>query len=132
MENFIISREALKGLVPSNFESFGLYFTFFIMNVLVFSISIGIVNTLLFIKNKKEIFVKNKPELWIGFALFAFLCLVGVFQGELTRLWMFVVPFFLFPLSVIIEKITNRQFNTILSLLFLQSVVLQILFYTYW
>ncbi|MDP2684188.1 MAG: hypothetical protein Q8P20_03960 [bacterium] len=132
IENFFISHAANSELVISNFDSILIYFTFFVMNILAFGIALGIANINLFINNKKEIFIKSKPELWIGFVFILYLCLIGVFQGELTRLWMFVVPFFLFPLSIIVKKISNRQFNTLLSLLFLQIVVIQILFYTYW
>lgn len=132
IENFIAAKGANQEAVISNFQSIGIYFTFMIMNILAFGFSLGIVNLLLFIKHKKDIFKTNRPELWFGFAYVAFLLLLGIFQSELARLWMFMVPFFLFLLAEIIEKFTKRQFSAVLSLLFLQIVLIQALFYTYW
>lgn len=132
IENFVVARGANREVVISNFTSLGTYLLFMAMNILSFSLALGIMNVLIFIKSKKEIFARARPELWLGFAYVLFLLVVGVFQGELARLWMFVVPFFLFPLSVVVQKLSHRQFNVFLSLLFLQIVLIQILFYTYW
>jgi len=132
IENFIIARGENQGAVINNFSSMGTYLTFLIMNVLSFGFALGIVNLLFFIKNRKDFFIKSRPELWIGFTYVAFLLMIGVFQGELARLWMFVVPFFLPALARGVARISQRQFSTVLSLLFLQIVLVQILFYTYW
>ena len=132
IENFIVSRGANQEIVISNWQSVWVYFIFIIMNLLSFGISLGVANGLIIFKDKNNFFIKNKPELWLGFAYVLFLLSVGVFQGELERLWMFVVPFFLFPLGKSLEKISERKFSLILSLLFLQIIFIQVLFYTYW
>ena len=132
VENFMVARGANQEAVISSFESIGIYFTFVIINILAFTFALGITNVMVFIRNRKDIFIKNRPELWIGSVYLLFFLSIGVFQGELARLWMFLIPFFLPPLAVVVKKISNRQFNALLSLLFLQIVVTQILFYTYW
>lgn len=132
IENFLVAKAASKEAVMSNFQSAAIYAIFFIMNILDFGFALGIVNLLSVMQSKKEIFLRNRPELWLGFAYVLFLVVIGVFQGELLRLWMFVVPFFLFSFGVFVEKISERKFSLVLSLLFLQIIFTQVLFYTYW
>lgn len=132
IENFIVARGFNQEAVISNWQSIGVYLTFLIMNVLSFGFALGVINLLIIFKDKYNFFIKNKPELWLGFSYILFLLLIGVFQGEVERLWMFVVPFFLFPLGASLTKISEKKFSLILSLLFLQIIFIQVLFYTYW
>lgn len=132
VENFMVSREANQEAVNSNFQSLSIYFIFLIMNILSFGFSLGVANLLIIFQNIRSYFVKNRPELWIGFGYVLFLFLIGIFQGELARLWMFVVPFFLFSIGKNLEKNSDKSFSLLLSLLFLQIIFVQILFYTYW
>jgi uncharacterized membrane protein YhaH (DUF805 family) len=132
VENFQASHAANQEAVISNFGSVGIYFTFVVMNILTFSLALGIANLSVMTKKWHELWQRNRPELYFGFAYVAFLLAVGVFQGEIERLWMFVVPFFLPAIAKATEKISHRQFSSLISLLFFQIVIIQILFYTYW
>ncbi len=132
IENFQSSLAGNQGAVQSNFESLKIYFTYFSINIVDFFVSIGIATTVLFFSKLKLFYSDRGSIINTGFVFLLFLLLIGVFQGELMRLWMFVIPFFLFPIARMVKSLSSRQLGLFLSLLWFQSVVLQILFYTYW
>ena len=76
----------------------------------------------------------NRHNIWLslGFLIVLFFLLIGVFQGEIERLWLFITPLFIIPLSSLYRDVEGRQFSGILALLFFQIFITQILFYTYW
>lgn len=131
IENFFAARAANQHIVSSNFESLRIYLIYFLMNVVDFTIYLGLPLLLLFISRGKNIF-KDNLFFKIGLVNLAFLLVVGVFQGEVERLWLFMVPFFIILFHEISDDENKPLFSATLALLFFQIIVTQVLFFTYW
>ena len=130
--NFLIGRQANAEVVESNWRSVGTYGTYLIMNILAFFIYLGVIHIPWIIRYFKSFFNRHNIWLSLGFLIVLFFLLIGVFQGEIERLWLFITPLFIIPLSSLYRDVEGRQFSGILALLFFQIFITQILFYTYW
>ncbi|MBI5728702.1 MAG: hypothetical protein HY983_00445 [Candidatus Magasanikbacteria bacterium] len=130
--NFFIARSYNSALVESNFSSLLVYFGYMFMNVLEFGFYFGIPLLVVFIRQWPESF--QKSALWFKFGLFnlTFFLIVGIFQGEVGRIWLFIVPFFLFFYSPFFVLEDKKFFSAFLALLAAQSIIVQLLFYTFW
>lgn len=131
VENFFAARGANQEAVRSNFESLGMYLTYFVMNFVALGVYLGIPNVIILVRNIKRFFTEKKEAL-MPFIMLAFFLLIGVFQGEVGRLWLYWLPLFVIPLGYSVQKYRESQFTAVLSLLFFQIIILQVLFYTYW
>ncbi|MBI2989752.1 MAG: hypothetical protein HYY51_00995 [Candidatus Magasanikbacteria bacterium] len=132
LENFLAARGANSETVQSNFSSLGIYVVFFLMNILAFAIAMGIAHISGFFQRFRD---KNKTARhyhYIGYVFVLFLLAIGIFQGEVGRLWLFVFPLFLPVLSSMIKQESETKSASLLCLLIFQSFAFQILFYTYW
>lgn len=129
--NFIAARATQSGIVQSNFASLSLFITFAFMNISSFFLYLGIPNCILFIK-QWSLFKQRTMPYFLGFIMVLFFIALGIFQGEVERIWLFITPLFLLPISLVIKNYSERTFKGYLSLLFFQSIVIQTLFYTYW
>lgn len=132
IQNFMVSRGVQGEVVRSNFESSFIYLAYFIMNLVSFGVYFGIPNIYLLFNNFKEVMNQEHLEAWLGFIMVAIFLLIGVFQGETERIWLFLAPLFILPLVKVIRNFTFSQVSALLSFLFFQIVFTQILFYTYW
>lgn len=129
--NFFIARQVQGQVVASNFASAGMYALFALMNITSFFFYLGIANVILLGKKMKTV-LDNKKILGVGFVLVIFFVLIGIFQGEVERIWLFLLPWFLLPIVKSIEDLSDQQFGLLLSLSFFQIIITQTLFYTYW
>jgi hypothetical protein len=112
-----------------------LYFIYLGMSILPVWIYLGWSNILSYFGTLKTAISEKGANAYgqlaiLGFGLIMVLHLLGIFQGENERIWMFLLPFFILPgAKAIIDK---DDVAPVLSLLFLQIISFQILFYTYW
>lgn len=132
IENFNTARsmQALS-IGNSNFDSVGLYLTYAFMNISAFFVYLGVPNLIVLIKKHSSLRQVCQMGL-VGFPTVALFVLIGIFQGEVERIWLFITPLFILPLVFIITNYFQKQYAAILALLFFQSIIIQILFYTYY
>lgn len=130
--NFLVARHATTEWVKSNFETPWIYMTYALMNVLAFGIYLGIGNIMLFARRIKSFFSERRYLLLAGPAMVAFFVMVGIFQGEVERLWLFLTPLFVLPAAMAVDAYKGRAFSVIVALSFFQIIITQTLFYTYW
>ena len=131
-ENFWVSRAAQNAEIKSNFESLLIYFVYFFMNLSAFAVYLGLPNVFLLVGRIKEFWRRENLAASLGFIMVGLFLLMGIFQGEVERIWLFLTPLFILPLMKIVKDWEPLRFNALLSLLFFQIITLQILFYTYW
>lgn len=129
LENFFAANNFQHEVVQSNFVSLWIYFLYLIMNVVSFGIYLGLPNVVLLFGKIKNFISEFQPAA-LGFYMIAFLLLIGVFQGETERIWLFLTPLFILPISQVIAAESRK--SAVISLLFFQIIITQILFYTYW
>ena len=132
VKNFTLSRQLSAQWIESSWKSPQIYVIYFIMNIVAFAVYLGIANLPFFINYFKSFFSKKNLMMAAGFATVLLFLTVGIFQGEVERIWLFITPLFILPLVRLIPYKDNRHFIAIISLLFFQIVVFQVLFYTYW
>lgn len=131
IQNFQAARLAQSDWVESNFVSFFRYFTYLFMNASSFFIFLGLPFIYVLFKNAGRKIITKSFWTVAGSGLLAFLLLMGIFQGEVERIWLFLVPFALFFLDAdYAEK--DEAVPAPASLLFFQTIIFQTLFYTYW
>lgn len=132
IDNFFIARLANQSAVRSNFESVGKYFIYLFMSLTDFALYLGIPFLYLFFTD--TIGSWKKSALWfkVGVAVMAFFLILGVFQGETARLWLFLTPFFVLGNPYLWNREKESEFNAFLVLILFQIIVTQTLFYTYW
>ncbi len=132
VDNFLVARGANREIVRSNFESIAFFFTYLFMNIFAFSYYLGVQNMIKLVYGIRDIF-RARPRIYaVGFALVAIFLAVGIFQGEVERIWLFMAPLFVLSLGRLFRQVSGRDFSAAQALLFFQVVVTQILFYTYW
>lgn len=131
IDNFWAARAAEDNWVESNFVSFSKYFIYLSMNISSFFIFLGLPFIYLLFKNAGRKIVTKSFWTMAGSGLLVFLLFMGIFQGEVERIWLFLVPFALFFLDAdYAEK--DEAVPALASLLFFQTIIFQTLFYTYW
>lgn len=131
IDNFFMAQKVNSEAVESNFRTIFVYLKYFAINILAFGVYFGIANILLFGRNLKGFFSRDRIIDLLGFATLAFFLIIGMFQGEVERLWIFLIPLFILPLSRLFKE-NNSKFSAVISLLFFQIIIIQTLFYTYW
>lgn len=132
INDFFDSYKSNAETVSSNFESIRIYFIYFFINLAAFCIYLGFANIYLILKNVRNIF---REKLWpylVGFFMLAIFLLVGIFQGEIERIWLFITPLFILPVIYSGRTLSDDDFSSVLSMLFFQIIFMQVLFYTYW
>jgi len=132
VDNFFVARDINKQLVESNFVSVGIYFQYLAMNILAFLTYLGVPLCIIFFSDLPCTFKKSGFWFKAGVGILFFFLLVGIFQGEIERIWLFIVPFFIPFFSHLYSKYNSTQFRAVLSLLFFQIIIFSVLFYTYW
>ena len=132
IQNFFSARIANQAAVRSNFESFFLYFTYFVMSLAPFAIYLGIPNLYFLVSGFRSLWRKENIIYALGIIMAAFFLIIGVFQGETERLWIFLIPLFVLPLIKVLRERESFSLTALLSLLFFQIIFTQTLFYTYW
>ena len=129
IENFYVAQIANHYAVASNFVSVRMYMVYLLASLTDFIIYSGIPVWLIIIKNGWS---NNHTIVKVGFATVVLFLLVGVFQGETGRLWLFLLPLFVLFNSRKNDSGETGQEINLLSLLFFNTIILQTLFYTYW
>lgn len=132
IQNFLVSMGVQGEVVRSNFESVFIYLTYFIMNLVSFGIYLGILSIFLIWSNWNKIMNQENFAASLGFIMVTVFLLVGIFQGETERIWLFLTPLFILPITKALGNFTFSQVSAFLSLLFFQTIFTQIFFYTYW
>jgi hypothetical protein len=133
IKTFLAANSANKHIVNSNFESLTIYFLYFLMNIVAFGVYLGWPVILSYFKALREAFYSfsnlRNIVLLLGLFFLTSILFVGIFQGEVERIWLFILPLFVLPAA---EFIKNNNQYAVFSLLFLQIVSTEILFYTHW
>jgi hypothetical protein len=132
VENFFLANAVHRDVVNAGASSAFSYLSFAFINLFAFFFYLGIPSIiLLFRGGAKPLFLSEKRIISFGFFLVFFFVLTGLFQGEVERLWLFVVPLFVAPLAEALVR-TRANPSALISLLVFQVIVIQVLFYTYW
>lgn len=130
--NFFSGYDFYKTFAVSNFASVSLYFSFAVINLIPFVWYLGAPTIVYFAKDAKKQFAKSTWWFKTGVLMWLVFCFIGIFQGEIERIWLFLMPLFLMYPSKLYDQADNKEFNAALSLMFFQIIVFQIVFYTYW
>lgn len=131
VDNFLNARIINSSVVESNFVSLPKFFIYLSMNISSFLIFLGLPIIYWLSCNFRKIWAQKYFWSIVGFCLLLFFLLLGIFQGEVERIWLFMVPFilFVFPRN---EDIDTKKISVIITLLFFQIILFQTFFYTYW
>lgn len=128
VENFFLASAVHHGVMNASASSAFTYLAFALINLFAFFFYLGIPHCILLYRHgMKRILASENRVMSLGFFLVFFFVLTGLFQGEVERLWLFVVPLFVAALAR-----TRANTSALVSLLVFQAVVVQVLFYTYW
>ena len=131
VENFFIARGYGQEAVGSNFESVGMYFIYVLMNIVNFLIYLGLPSLLIFFKGLPATFKESNLLFKGGVWILLFFLVIGIFQANVERLWLFILPFFVVFKNKLLKEEHQRLFNPHLALTFFQIVVTQAMFYTF-
>ncbi|KKS96850.1 hypothetical protein A3B05_01090 [Candidatus Giovannonibacteria bacterium RIFCSPLOWO2_01_FULL_43_160] len=131
VDNFFAALAANQGAVRSNFESIPVYFLYIFMNIVNFLIYLGLPLFFVFLKGLPATFKNGNLLFKSGLWILLFFLAVGVFQANVERLWLFIVPFFMVFKNKLFNEECRPLFHPFLSLMLFQIVVTQILFYTF-
>src|SRR3989344_5309376 len=131
VENFFIARGYGQEAVGSNFESVGMYFIYVLMNIVNFLIYLGLPSLLIFFKGLPATFKESNLLFKGGVWILLFFLVIGIFQANVERLWLFILPFFVDFKNKLLKEEHQRLFNPHLALTFFQIVVTQAMFYTF-
>ena len=133
IDNFFLARMINTGLVESNFLSLGTFLTYMFMNIVAFLVYLGVPSGIAFFSELGYNFKMRSFWGLSGAGILLFFLVIGIFQGEVERIWLFLVPFFVISNARLFAgEQNNKQLNAVLSLLFFQIIVFQVMFYTYW
>ncbi|OGH69724.1 MAG: hypothetical protein A2754_03590 [Candidatus Magasanikbacteria bacterium RIFCSPHIGHO2_01_FULL_47_8] len=132
IDNFFVARLANQSAVRSNFESVGKYFVYLFMSLTDFALYLGIPFLCLFFTDTVGSWKKSALWFKVGVAIMAFFLIIGVFQGETARLWLFLTPFFVLGNPYLYNREKESEFNAFLAITVFQIIVIQTLFFTYW
>jgi hypothetical protein len=132
INNFFTAYSVQRGVVENSSISILFYLIFAFINVFAFSFYLGIPNVILFLRERIWGLFRSERFLpALGFFTAFLFVATGLFQGEIERIWLFLTPFFLLPISRVIES-SRVKITAIIMILMTQIVSTQILFYTYW
>ncbi len=131
VENFFLANSVHHTVLDTGASSLVLYGIFALVNLIAFVIYLGLPIGLLLKNRARAIFSSVDWLVLLPLAAVAFLIISGLFQGEVERLWLFLIPLFVAPLIHALRDSRVRA-SALVSLLVFQAVVMQILFYTYW
>ncbi len=131
IENFHLANAVHHGVVNAGASSALAYLSFAFINLFAFFSYLGVPTVLVFIKNARSLFMPRDLFVPFPFLFVAFLVATGLFQGEIERLWLFIVPLFIPPIFRSLS-LSHLSSFALAALLVFQSIVIQILFYTYW
>ena len=130
--NFFVAKSIHYNIAEASAPAVSAYLLFAFTNIFAFSFYFGISNIILFLwSGNRELFRNKKFLASIGFCAVFFFVLSGIFQGEVERLWLFLIPLFILPVNIALER-SGVQPPAVISLLIFQIVTMQTLFYTYW
>lgn len=132
VENFFAA-QSVHGTVVASGTSSALHSVLFAgINVVAFFLYLGIPHIVLFFKRGiRHLFLHVGALSSLGFYAILIFVLSGLFQGEVERIWLFLTPLFILPICHSIYKSATPPL-AVISLLILQIITLQTLFYTYW
>jgi hypothetical protein len=130
--NFFAAHSVHGGGVASRASSPIIYLVFALINVVAFFLYLGIPNGILLLRQGfRPLLAREQLPALLGFGMVILFLLSGLFQGEVERIWLFLVPLFVPALCRALPK-NELDCGAVISLLILQIVTIQTLFYTYW
>lgn len=106
------------------------YLIWLLVNLYDFAIFFGVPLVVLFIIFCREIFWQKQYPIWLmattAILTLAVIDLIGISRGEVARIWLFLTPLFIIPISIKIEGLTNRRFldNLLFSLMLVSVYIM--------
>lgn len=131
IDNFFSASVANQHAVRSNFESVSIYLLYLVMNLASFLIYFGLPFVYIFFSGLPGTFKNSNLLFKSGVAVLIFFLAAGVFQGNVERLWLFILPFFPIFANKLFKEEYQSLFAPYLALTFFQILVVQIIFYTF-
>ncbi len=132
IDNFFVARLAAQSVVPSNFESVGKFLIYMFVSLAEFAFYLGIPYLYLFFTDLRGSWRKSALWFKVGVANVAFFLIIGIFQGETGRLWLFLTPFFVLGNMSLLSNDRKREYSAFLALTAFQIMLTQSLFYADW
>lgn len=136
LENFFVARAVNSSWISSNFSSPAIYFGYVLLNLLAFSFGLGVANLFCFLCSVRRLLSERAPFVVTALAATTLFLAIGVFQGEVERIWLFLLPFYILPLAFSGNRRGLESKNDIylpfLTLSVAQIIIIQSIFYTYW
>jgi len=132
IDNFFTARVSNQHAVQSNFASLGMYLLYIAMNIVTFFIYLGLPLVAIFYRDWPDTLRKATILFKSGIGVVFIFLAAGAFQGDVERLWLFILPLFVPFANRLFANENQQLFGPFLSLVFLQIIVTQILFYTFY
>lgn len=132
IDNFFTARVGNQKAVDSNFGSVAIYFLYFFINLISFLVYLGLPLVYLFFSDWRKSFKNSSILFKSGVFILGLFLIVGVFQGNTERLWLFVLPFFPIFANKLFKEEYQSLFNPFLAITFFQIMLTQIIFYTFY
>lgn len=129
-ENFFVSR-ALNSEAVGAYYTFSSFFIFLFINILDFLFYFGLPLVILFFKGLPETFRGSSPVFKAGVTLAVLLLTLPLFQGNIGRLWLFILPIFMLFQNKLFKEEHQSLFPPFAALTAFQIMVTQIVFYTF-
>jgi len=131
-DNFFAARSANSFEVENNFKSVATYLMYLLMNVSNFLIYLGLPLIIIFFTGLPKTFKEGNFLFKSGIGVLALFLAIGIFQGNVERLWLFILPFFIIFANKLWQEENQTLFNAVLLLLFFQIIMTQAIFYTFY
>lgn len=130
-ENFFAAQANSYAVAGSTYESFRTFITFFFINSTDFLIYLGLPFVILFFRTLPDSLSTAHAFFKFGLALIVFFLFLPIFQGNIGRLWLFIIPLFLGFGNMILKEEQQGLFGPLLSLTAFQIIIIQGVFYTF-
>lgn len=130
VENFFVSR-VLNTEAVGAYYALSPFFIFLFINIADFLFYAGLPLVILFFRGLPETFALSTPVFKAGVALAVLLLTLNLFQGNIGRLWLFILPIFMLFANKLFSEEHQPLFKPFIALTAFQIVVTQIAFYTF-
>ncbi len=131
-QNFVAAKAANNIAVQSNFVSVVHFFLYAFITLSDFFIYLGPPLAYLIVRHGRKLWSQGPGFIKLGAVMTAYLSLVGVFQGETGRLWLFMTPFYALAGTSLLGEADKKIRSAFLACSFAYLIIIETLFYTYW
>lgn len=129
-DNFLVSRVFNSDAVGA-YYALSFFFVFLFINITDFLFHAGLPLAIIFFKGLPATFTESSPVFKAGVALAALLLTLPLFQGNIGRLWLFILPIFMVCATRLFRDEEPSLLGPFVALTAFQIALTQIVFYTF-